>query len=230
MRAFLASALFLLLALIAAPSAQAREAADRADSFYTAAGYVAGSARFDKAQRVQTRAERRAWQRTGRYIVRSPGRRTIRGAVVAEKKFEPLASRTFLGYAHELANAKGSVSVTGLPGPLIAVINQVQRACPGFKVISAFRKNARIAGTGHRSLHADHKAADIAGPDYHCAYRVLAGFPGGVSTDAWRMRHIHVSYDPNGREWNKRFAHYAGKKYSRYASRWKKRRWRQYGG
>ena len=136
-----------------------------------------------------------------------------------QRRTSKIEARTFIGYAHELSNKRGSVSIAGLPGPLVHAINQVQAACPGFRVISAFRPNARIAGTGRRSLHADNKAADIAGPNYPCAYRVLAGFPGGVSTDAYRMSHIHLSYDSGGREWGSRFAHGSG---------WKKKKWRRY--
>lgn len=106
--------------------------------------------------------------------------------------------------------AGGSVSTAGLPGPLLAAIAQVQRACPGFRVISTFRRNARVRGSGRRSLHAVGRAADIAGGSYACAYAALKGFAGGVSTDAGRVRHIHLSWSPGGQEWGARFRHYRG--------------------
>lgn len=110
-----------------------------------------------------------------------------------------------------------SVSTAGLPGPLLAAIASVQRACPGFRVISAHRPNARVRGPGRRSLHAVGRAADIAGGNYACAYRVLAGFPGGVSTDPGRVRHIHLSYAPGGQEWGARFRHYRPARKRRHA-------------
>jgi hypothetical protein len=110
---------------------------------------------------------------------------------------------------------RSSVSTAGLPRPLVAAIRRVQVACPGFRVISAFRPGARVRGSGRLSLHARHRAADIAGGNYRCAYRVLAGFPGGMSTDAGRIRHIHLSWEPGGREWGLRFAHGGHRRYAR---------------
>lgn len=98
------------------------------------------------------------------------------------------------------------VAVSGLPGPLIAKLGDLRRVC-GMRVISAFRPGALIAGTSRISLHALHKAADIAGGDFACAYGRLRGWPGGVSTDASRVRHIHLSWEPKGREWGARFVH-----------------------
>jgi hypothetical protein len=123
------------------------------------------------------------------------------------------------------ARGRSSVSTAGLPGPLVAAIRRVQAACPGFRVISAFRPGARIRGSGRLSLHARHKAADIAGGNYGCAYRVLARFPGGMTTDAARAKHIHLSWDPGGREWGLRFAHGGHRRYARshrrYAMTWR---------
>lgn len=121
-----------------------------------------------------------------------------------------------------------SVSTFGLPGPLVAKIRQIQSACPGFRVISAFRPGARIAGANHRSLHAVHRAADISGPDYRCAYRQLRGWAGGVSTDAWRMAHIHMSWNPGGQEWGSRFAHYRGAGRHYTSKSWRGKRYANY--
>lgn len=122
------------------------------------------------------------------------------------------------------------VSTTCLPAPLKAWLQKVQNACPGFRVSSALRKNARVAGSGRRSLHASCKAADFVVKDWPCAQRVLAKFPGGVSTDPTTVRcngrlcpHIHVSYAPKGREWGARFAHSGGKKRTRLARAGKRR-------
>jgi hypothetical protein len=130
------------------------------------------------------------------------------------------------GLRHRLAVRRNSVSTAGLPRPLVAAIHRVQTACPGFRVISAFRPGARIRGSGRLSLHARNRAADIAGGNYRCAYRVLAGFPGGISTDAWRVKHIHLSWNPGGQEWGLRFAHGGGHRryartHRRYAMTWR---------
>lgn len=105
----------------------------------------------------------------------------------------------------------------GLPGPLAAAITNVQRQCPGFRVISAFRRGARVRGSGRPSLHASGRAADIAGGEFGCAYRVLAGFAGGMTTDAHRVRpnHIHLSWAPGGAEFGRRFAHRGGSRAGR---------------
>jgi hypothetical protein len=107
------------------------------------------------------------------------------------------------------------ISLAGLPQPLVLKVREIEDRCPGFHVISAFRPGARIAGSGRPSLHASHKAADIAGPNYACAYNRLHGWPGGVSIDAARMRHIHMSWSPHGREWHARFNHWHGQRYAR---------------
>lgn len=113
-----------------------------------------------------------------------------------------------------------SLPTAGLPAPLITAIADVQRQCPGFRVISTFRRGARVRGSGRPSLHASNRAADIAGGDFGCAYRALAGFQGGVTTDAHRVRppHIHLSWAPGSGEWGRRFAHYGGRK-TRHARR-----------
>lgn len=60
------------------------------------------------------------------------------------------------------------------------------------------------------SLHAQGKAVDVRGP-YGCIYAQLKGWTGGYSTDAGRVRHIHISYDEaGGREMGLRFAHGGG--------------------
>ncbi len=130
--------------------------------------------------------------------------------------------RRYVLHRHRyLRTEHGNNRIGGLPGPLAAIIGRIGRACPGFHVISGYRRGARGAGSGRQSLHAIGRAADISGGSYRCAYGVLAGFPGGVSKDGPSMGHIHVSYDPGGREWGMRFAH--GGSRHRYA-----RRHRQY--
>lgn len=111
------------------------------------------------------------------------------------------------------ARGRVGVATTGMPAQLVAAIAGVQRACPGFRVISGYRRGARVRGSGRPSLHASNRAADIAGGDFACAYGVLAGFAGGMTTDAHRVRppHIHLSWAPGSGEFGRRFAHHYGR-------------------
>lgn len=115
---------------------------------------------------------------------------------------------TIKGYG--AAIARGSVSLSGVVGPLADKAREIQAAC-GARVISAVRKTY-IAGTRHISLHASGRAVDMAGnPD--CIYRHLASWPGGVSVDYSRVQHVHFSLDQSGgREMGLRFKHGGGKK------------------
>jgi hypothetical protein len=75
----------------------------------------------------------------------------------------------------------------------------------GSNVISSVR-HTRVAGTRRISLHASGRAVDLRG-NYRCIYSLLGNWPGGYSTDYRRVKHVHVSYDPHGREWGARFVH-----------------------
>lgn len=125
--------------------------------------------------------------------------------------------RTLTTYVNHLPGVDTSM----LPVPLREWLDKVRVQCAGFRVISAYRPGARVAGSGRVSLHALKKAADFVVKDYSCAQKVLAKFPGGLSTDPHRVNHLHISYWPKSREWAARFAHGGGKRY--YAKRWKAR-------
>ena len=105
----------------------------------------------------------------------------------------------------------GSVApLAGVVGPLAAKAREIVAAC-GSRVISAVRYT-RIAGTGGRlSLHASGRAVDMAG-NPGCMYSALRGWPGGVSVDYGRVRHVHFSYAPGGAEWGVRFNHYRARR------------------
>lgn len=114
---------------------------------------------------------------------------------------------TLKGYG--AAIARGSVSLSGVVGPLAAKAREIQSAC-GARVISAVRKTF-IAGTRTISLHASGRAVDMAG-NPACIYRHLAAWPGGVSVDYSRVQHVHFSLDQSGgREMGLRFRHGGGK-------------------
>jgi hypothetical protein len=120
--------------------------------------------------------------------------------------------RAAQGGGFELQPVKGKGrSVAGLVAPLASKLASIQAACPGTVVISALR-HTRIAGTRVMSLHATGQAVDVRGP-YRCIYAQLANWSGGYSTDAGRVRHIHISY--GGREAGLRFAHGGTKHHAR---------------
>jgi hypothetical protein len=75
-------------------------------------------------------------------------------------------------------------------------------------VISGYRPGARIAGSGHASMHASGRAVDIRG-NPQCIYSHLHGWSGGYSTDYASVQHVHISL--GGREDGLRFAHHAAR-------------------
>ncbi|MEH2514212.1 hypothetical protein V1291_005566 [Nitrobacteraceae bacterium AZCC 1564] len=121
-------------------------------------------------------------------------------------------------HAPRMSETEAGVSLSGLVSPLAAKLASIQAACPGTHAISGVR-HTRIAGTRRMSLHAQGKAVDVRGP-YGCIYTELKGWTGGYSTDAGRVRHIHISYDEaGGREMGLRFAHGGGRRHHRHAFR-----------
>ena len=117
----------------------------------------------------------------------------------------------------EPVRGRGGVSTAGLVAPLAAKVADIQVACPGTVVISAVR-HTLIAGTRVLSLHATGQAVDVTG-NYGCIYGQLEGWAGGYSTDAVRMRHIHIAA-PDSREAGLRFTHGASRRHAhkRYAA------------
>jgi hypothetical protein len=112
---------------------------------------------------------------------------------------------------HGNLHARGSVSLAGVVGPLVAKALEIQSAC-GSIVVSA------VAGRSNRSNHPRGRAVDLQG-NPGCIYAHLQGWPGGYSTDyatAPGGKHVHISYNPGGQEWGIRFTHRHGK--TRYAA------------
>jgi hypothetical protein len=109
-----------------------------------------------------------------------------------------------------------SAGLSGVVAPLAAKVSDIVSRC-GARVISGVR-HSYVAGTRLISLHASGRAVDIGG-NPRCIYPHLVDWPGGVSTDYARVKHVHVSYAPGGREWGARFAHrHVGKTAPRPAS------------
>jgi hypothetical protein len=116
-------------------------------------------------------------------------------------------------------------SASDLISTLQSKVTEIISAC-GSKLISGYRPGARVAGSGHPSLHSVYpaRAADMAG-NPSCIYSHLQGWAGGYSTDYGHVHHVHLSYSPPGtgylagREWHARFVHYTGGYHRRYSGR-----------
>lgn len=132
-------------------------------------------------------------------------------AVAVPTAPEPKPEPTITGYVRALPG----VSIAMVPKPLQDWMHRVAASCAGFRVVSSFRAGARVAGSRRISLHALAKAVDFVVGDYSCARRVLANFPGGLSTDPHRVNHLHASWWPKSREWGSRFEHRGGYRYAR---------------
>lgn len=104
--------------------------------------------------------------------------------------------------------SRAGLRLSGVVAPLAAKASEIQAVC-GSRVISGVR-HTYIAGTRRISLHASGRAVDMQG-NPSCIYRLLQGWPGGVSTDYARVNHVHISYAPGGPEWGLRFRHGGGK-------------------
>jgi hypothetical protein len=123
------------------------------------------------------------------------------------------ADRVRFTRAHRHGHSHGPV-VSDLTPTLAKKVSEIMSAC-GARLISGYRPGARIAGSGHPSLHSLYpsRAADLSG-NPHCIYAHLEGWAGGYSTDYGHVRHVHISYSPPGtgylagREWHARFVHY----------------------
>lgn len=130
---------------------------------------------------------------------------------------DPIKDSTLAGYSKHIEK---SSKVGNLTPALAAKVREILAACDGTRLTSSYRPGARVRGSGRPSLHSQYpsKAADLAG-NPACIRKHLAGWKGGLSTDYAAVRHYHVSYDPNGREWGRRFAHY-GSRYARHHRRY----------
>ncbi len=103
-----------------------------------------------------------------------------------------------------------AAKVGSLVPALAAKVQEIVVDC-GSKLISGFRPHAVVAGTHRASLHSyfPSRAADLRG-NASCMYALIRNWPGGASTDYNRVKHLHLSYDPHGREWGVRFVHGGG--------------------
>lgn len=111
-----------------------------------------------------------------------------------------------------------STKVADLTPKLALKVEEILASCDGARLVSGYRKGARIKGSGRPSLHSQYpsKAADLAG-NPACIKRHMEHWGGGMSVDYRAVGHYHISYDEHGREWGARFSHYRGRNSGRYA-------------
>lgn len=129
---------------------------------------------------------------------------------------------TFLPTHATAKRASASSSSSCLPGVLKRRLSQLRSQFGPVRVISTFRRGARIAGTGRRSYHASCRAVDFLPP--RGKYRAVANWLkqnhfGGVGTYSCGMYHIHIDNGPRVR------FHKCGRRgTSRYAKRSRSRK------
>lgn len=102
-----------------------------------------------------------------------------------------------------------------LPSSIVSALSQVSTQCGGYQKLSEFRRGAHISWSRRRSLHSYGLAVDFRVSNYGCAYAVLSGWQHGLSLDARRVSHIHISDGSSIGRREARFHHHA----RRYASR-----------
>jgi hypothetical protein len=113
----------------------------------------------------------------------------------------------FPDIAREIAKPFSGLKVDGLVAPLAHEVAEIVSTC-GSKLVSGVR-HTFVAGTHRVSLHSFGEAADVTG-NAPCIYSMLHSWPGGYSVDYNRVHHVHISYEPGGREWGSHFVHGGG--------------------
>lgn len=94
------------------------------------------------------------------------------------------------------------ISRTCLPRSIKAKLAAIERNFGRVRIISSFRRGARIAGTGKRSYHASCRAVDFHPP--RGRYRAVLSWlrrnhGGGLGTYSCGMHHIHIDSGPRVR-------------------------------
>lgn len=89
-----------------------------------------------------------------------------------------------------------------LPGVLKKRLAQIRARFGRVRLISTYRRGARIAGSGRRSFHASCRAVDFHAP--RGKYRAVVAWLkrnhfGGVGTYSCGMHHIHIDNGPRVR-------------------------------
>ncbi|MFT5510601.1 MAG: hypothetical protein ACI89J_003698 [Hyphomicrobiaceae bacterium] len=118
----------------------------------------------------------------------------------------PVVLFIVIATALQLTGASRAEAALGcLSGSLKSMLRQIETRFGNVRVISTFRKNARIAGSVRRSYHASCRAVDFHPPKGK--YSAVVGylkrnFNGGIGTYHCNMHHIHIDNGPRTR-WRK---------------------------
>lgn len=107
-------------------------------------------------------------------------------------------------------------SASATPSSVSFALSQVAARCAGFQTLSTYRPRATVAGTRRASLHRYGLAVDFRVNNYGCAYAALSGWRHGLSLDAGRMRHIHISDGSSIGRSEGRFYHGGVRRYARH--------------
>ena len=90
-----------------------------------------------------------------------------------------------------------------LPGSIKARLSEIRKKFGPITIISTYRPGARIAGTGHRSKHADCRAVDFKLKNKLKAWRWLNKVHnGGLGIYHGKCNHLHIDNGPRAR-WNR---------------------------
>jgi uncharacterized protein YcbK (DUF882 family) len=90
-----------------------------------------------------------------------------------------------------------------LPASIKARLAQIRKKFGPIRIISTYRRGARIAGTGRRSKHADCRAVDFKVRNKMAVYRWLNKVHnGGLGVYHGRCSHIHIDNGHRAR-WNR---------------------------
>lgn len=125
-------------------------------------------------------------------------------------KFGMVALATiFLFVSAEKVNAKAkySSSLSCVPGSIKAKLGEVRRKFGRIKIISTYRRGARIAGSRRASYHRYCRAVDFNPP--RGKYWQVAKYlkrtwrKGGIGTYSGRMNHIHIDNSGRLTRWHK---------------------------
>jgi uncharacterized protein YcbK (DUF882 family) len=127
--------------------------------------------------------------------------RIIRTAALAAGLFVCTA----LGLTVTTVSSAEAASLSCVPSDLKQTLSQIQSQFGPVRVISTFRKGARIAGSGKPSYHASCRAVDFYPPPGKHAQVVSwlrSNHRGGVGTYSCGAGHIHIDNGPAYR-WHK---------------------------
>jgi len=130
--------------------------------------------------------------------------RTAKGNVMRTRQlllsFWAMAAIVIGGLASPIMTNPAQAASQGcLPGTVKQRLGQIRRKFGPIRVISTFRRGARIAGSGRPSYHASCRAVDFHPP--RGQYRQVVAWlkrthGGGVGTYSCGMHHIHIDNGP----------------------------------